>query len=188
MTGIVCAPKGKATFKIPANSLLGTGTKPGTPGFPPWLVFDTLKSCSSCFLVGSFASIKAQPKLTEGPYSVTPHPSYGALLCLLPPTSMYLGLIPYGGSSHCISAFCVSPGVSCLGASWSLSCRLQLCGTPCISYSWCSVPPSHVAAGPKIILTLVGLVGTRCTGSMVHLAAEKGHVLALLSSECVNSS
>ena len=53
----------------------------------------------------------------------------------------------------------------------------------CVSYCWRSLLPFSVDAGPKITLTLAGLVRSRCAGSTVCLAAERGDVLALLPLE-----
>lgn len=61
--------------------------------------------------------------------------------------------------------------INCPCADWSMNCRFQLCGPYCVSYCWCSVLPFSVDAGPKITLRLAGLVGSRCAGSTVHLAA-----------------
>lgn len=78
--------------------------------------------------------------------------------------------------------------VSCPHAGWALNCRFWSYYPCCVSYCLCSVPSASLDAGPKITLRLTGLVGSRCAGSMMHLAAEKGDVLAPLSLERLFSS
>lgn len=98
-------------------------------------------------------------------------------------TSTSWGLVSL--KTHLPSLF---EGVSCPCAGWSMNCRFWQYGPFCVSYCWYSVLPYSVDAGPKITLRLSGLVGSRCVGNTVHLAAEKGDVLAPLSLEHVSSS
>lgn len=178
--GLIYSPKEKVACEVPAVSLLGSGTKARGPGALHSWSLTAWSHCRPCFLAGSSASIKAQPKMEGGPWSVAPKSSWWISVVLAHSTSVHQELVPRRVS-------CPWKQV-CPCAGWSLNFRFQLYGPYCVSYCWCSVLPVSVDAGPKITLRLAGLVGSRCAGSTAHLAVEKGDVLALLSLERVSSS
>ena len=167
----------------------GERDKGQQPRRPPWLVFDGLKSLHAMLSCWKLCFDKGTAKI--GGRASESHPQIllmgvlcACLLCFSASgASTSQGLMSL---KTCLPS--VFAGVGCPCAGWSLNCRFQLYGPYCVSYCWRSVPPFSVDAGPKITLRLAGLVGSRCAGSTVHLAVEKGDVLALLSLECVSSS
>lgn len=181
--------QGRGSLRGPCCLSDGERDRGWRPRRPPWLVFGGLKSLHTMLSRWKLCLREGTAKI--GGRTSEHHPQILLMWVFCGP------LLHFSASGASTSRGLVSlktclPSIfvviNCPCADWSMNSRFQLCGPYCVSYCWCSVLPFSVDAGPKITLRLAGLVGSRCAGSTVHLAAEKGDVLALLSFKCISSS
>lgn len=142
--------------------------------YPPWLVFNSLKPLHTMLPHWKLCLDKGTAKIRGRAFNCHPQITPAGSFVLSCSTLVHKDLVPCGLLCPLTHLHSALAGLSCPCAHWSLTCGFWLYGPCCVSYHGPSVPPVRVDAAPKITLRLAGLVRSRCAGSVVCLAVEKG--------------